>query len=377
MMIANKPKITLTKKKDVIDKTIDIAPDQPHVLNIENIPIGNLVTMVEGTMMSSVELLQKQIQEAPFIMKPWLKPGTQVLIYGKAGDGKTLCCLPIVTAITRNLQIGKWEVKSPVGCLYIDGEMGTVDIQARYRMLSKDLPPEKAQLHFLTSEEMFRKWNIRVNIAKQQWRDAISKILTKNSGIKLMVLDNVSSLSPHINENSKMDWDDINQWLISLRFDGVAVIAVHHASIKGNPRGTTGRLDNIDLSIKIRAVDDGSRDGLANFEVIYEKKRLIYGQNLDPFSMKIIKDPDSGLPWTTSNVLGLNRRPYIVGLIGLGMKQRNIAEALGCTEANVTQIKKKATKEGFFNEEGDPTNKWLDLYEGDTADDIIKEFKNN
>lgn len=375
MMIISKPKITLTKKTDLIDRTIDIVPAQTGVLRIEDISVGNLVTMVKETIMSSEELLQKKIQEAPFIIKPWIKQGTLALIYANAGVGKTLFCLSMVTAITRKLQIGKWEAESPVGCLYVDGEMPLIDIQARYRMLTKDLPPEKAPLHFFTSQDMFLKWNMEVNITEQKWRDTISYILKNNSATKLLVLDNISSLTRGINENSKMEWDVVNQWLISLRFMGVSVIALHHSSAKGNPRGTTGRLDNIDISIKLKGIDDGSGDGLANFEVRYEKKRSIYGKDLEPFSMKITKDPNSGLPWTTSNVFGLNRRPYIVGLIGLDIKQKDIAETLGCTEANVTQLKKKATKEGFFNEQGKPTDKWMEMYKGYTADDIINEFK--
>lgn len=367
----------LIKKSDTARENINTAPDQTHVLRIEDIPVGNLITMVKETMMSSEELLQKKIQETPFIMKPWLKHGTLALIYANAGVGKTLCCLSIVTAITRKLPIGKWEVESPVGCLYIDAEMPTIDVQDRYKKLTKDLPDEKAPLHFLTSQEMFRRWNMTVDIVQKKWRDTISNILMNNPAIKLVVFDNISSLAPNINENSKREWDAINQWLISLRFMGVSVIALHHASAKGNPRGTTGRLDNLDLSIKLKEIDDGSGDGLANFEVRYTKKRSIYGKNLEPFCMKIAKDPDSGLPWTTSNTFGLNRRLYIVGLIGLGIKQKDIAEKLGCTEANVTQIKKKAIKEGIFNETGDPTEKWLETYEGFTAEDIINEYKEN
>lgn len=363
----------IIRRYDKIISTTNECADNKAVIRFDDIPQRKLREMIEGSLIDSEEMIKRKIEHIPMIMTPFLRPGGLVLVYAYAGVGKTYFCMSLVTAITRNVPIGKWSVESPVGCVYVDGEMSYLDIVPRLQMLSKDLPDRKAPLVFLTSEEMDRKEKIIPDLTNKKWRDAISDMLRENQEYGLIVLDNVSSLAPNINENSKKDWDKINQWLLALRRMKKAVILVHHASIKGNPRGTTGRLDNVDFTIHLKKIDGGSEEEEASFRVEIEKKRSISIKAAEPFCMTIRTDEDSGLPWTTSNVIE-NRRPYIIALIGLGMKQRDIAEALKCTEPNVTQLKKKATKEGLFNEAGEPTAKWLEIYKGDTVEDIIKEF---
>jgi len=353
--------------------------------NIEEVPVipfddlsrDNLKRIIEDSMMPVGDLVRKKIEAEHFIMKPWIKKGSLVLVYGNAGIGKTLFTLSVAVAVTRKIPIGLWEVEKPVGCLYIDGEMALSDMKSRLQFLLENLPKEKASLKFLTSEEMAKKHNLVPNITNQKWRDAITDMVRKDPGIGLLIIDNVSSLAPNLNENSKQAWDDINQWQLSLRRIGKAVILIHHESIKGNPRGTTGRLDNIDSAIQLKGIPNGSEDEGANFQVIFKKKRSIFGKSAEPFCMMIKKDPDSGFPWKTSSAIGQNRGPSIIGLIGMGMKQRKIAEALGCTEPNVTQIKKKAMKEGWFTEEGKPTGKWHTEYSELTIEDVIRGYKEN
>jgi putative DNA primase/helicase len=333
--------------------------------------------MMEETIIDSDDVVQSEVAAERCIMKPWLKPESLTLLYGAAGVGKTFFCLSVGIAVTRKLQIGKWAVENPVGCLYIEGEMTTGEIQSHLKALTKDLPPVKEPLRFLTSEDMARKYNIVPNLTDKNWRDAISDMVRENHNIGLLILDNVSSLAPNINENVKKDWDDINQWLISLKHLKKAVIIIHHAGINGNQRGSTGRIDNVTNAIKLKDLSGASDDHRAAFEVTFTKKRSIYGKDAEPFCMVIKEDVDSGLPWTIGGAIGQNRKPYIIALIGLGMKQREIAEALGCTEANVSQIKKKAINEGLFNGDSEPTDKWFEIYKGDTIENVISEYKDN
>jgi putative DNA primase/helicase len=80
-----------------------------------------------------------------------------------------------------------------------------------------------------------------INLAKQTYRDHIYALLDKRTDIGLVILDNIAALIPGIDENSKQDWDPINQWLISLRILGLAVVLLHHAGKSGKQRGTSGR----------------------------------------------------------------------------------------------------------------------------------------
>jgi hypothetical protein len=154
-----------------------------------------------------------------------------------------------------------------------------------------------------------------------------------------------------------------------------AVILIHHEGVSGRQRGTTKRLDRLDYSIGLKNLNRGTKDQGAYFQVSFTKKRGIKREEAEPFPMMIKEDIGSGLPWTIGGAVGQNRRPYIIALIGLGMKQRDIGEALGCTEANVSQIKKKAFSEGFFNEVGIPTLEWHKEYRGHTIESVIGEYK--
>ncbi len=43
-------------------------------------------------------------------------------------------------------------------------------------------------------------------------------------GIKLWVVDNLASVAGGLDENSRQDWDPVNQWLLELRFAGITTM---------------------------------------------------------------------------------------------------------------------------------------------------------
>ncbi|NPU86403.1 MAG: AAA family ATPase [Syntrophaceae bacterium] len=368
-------KIMLHRKSDRLNRPLPWRNNNTETPLPGNVSETKLNDSISDMMVSASDLMTRKLPERPHIMRPWLKAGSLTLVYAKAGVGKSFFAWSVAIAVVKQLTIGEWTVDNPAGCLYTDGEMQLDDIQERLLQFAKDLPADKACLNILSSEIAAQTDMQIINITERKWRDQISEVVRKDLSIGLVILDNVSSLTPGINENSKKDWDDINQWLLTLRRMGIAVIVIHHASLKGNPRGTSGRYDNVDWTIKLKDLADATRSSGAYFQVEFVKKRGKRDNALRPFTIRIAHDPDSGLPWQTSHYADRKRPPYIIALIGLGMKQRDIAEVLECTEVNVSQIKKKAIKDGLFTEDGRPTDKWRKAYTGDTIEQVIKEFK--
>jgi hypothetical protein len=350
-----------------------IYDDSEKIIEADTVSRAVLKKIVEDSIIPADSLARMEIKDDFFIMKPWLRPGTLAVVHGSAGVGKTFFCLCIAAAITRKVPIGRWEVERPVGCLYVDGEMALGDLQADLQTITANLPPGKAPLDFLTSEIMEKKFNVITDIQNEKWRGAITDTLKSNPDIGLLILDNLSSLAPNLNEISKQARAGINSWQLELRRMKKSVIVVHHANKKGDLRGSSSIIDSPNYAIGLKDLNRGSEDHGAYFSVQFTKKRRIRRQDAEPFSLMINQDLDSGYPWTASASIGQKRGPYIIGLIGLKMKQRDIAEALSCTEANVSQIKKKATRDGFFNQAGDPTEKWFEIYKGDTAAEMIAE----
>ena len=69
------------------------------------------------------ELLNKEIPPRKNLLAPWLPSQGLCMIYSKRGLGKTWLALEIAYAVSSGGNFLNWEAESPLGVLYIDGEM--------------------------------------------------------------------------------------------------------------------------------------------------------------------------------------------------------------------------------------------------------------
>jgi hypothetical protein len=312
--------------------------------------------------------LEMPIPPQPFIMKPWLQPGTLAMIFSARGLGKTMLAIVIALCITHKVSIGSWVTETVAGCLYVDAEMRSDELQKRLRGLPAGLPDECAPLTILSSELMQRQGWPRPNLVDPKWREAISSYL-KHGTYKVLILDNLASLTPSIDENNKKEWDPINQWLLSIRFQGIAVIFVHHAGKGGDPRGISAREDNIDFTIKLSKPTGYREEDGCRFDVAFTKARSVYGFEAAPFSFQI-REKDGGLTWAIGEKGG-GSREIIIATLGQGVHQKNIADILGCDKGWVSRVKTKAMEDGYLTEEGKFTAKGKEAFGGVSLDGLI------
>lgn len=256
---------------------------------------------ISDSMLDITDFLEEKFPHRPFIIDPWLREGTIALVFAHAGTGKTWFTMSLAVAITRGLSIGEWKNAKPISCLYIDGEMSCEEFQERLKKLTKYLPPAQANLSILSFERMKLNGDSIPNLAEQKWRDDLYNTLKHDRSIKLVIIDNLSCIISRISENSKQQWDDINQWLLSIRRLGVAVIMVHHTGKNGRQRGTSAREDNIDVSISLTQVNDYQRKDGAKFKVNFLKARGIRGYAASTFNMEIVEGGEGKLPWKTNS----------------------------------------------------------------------------
>jgi hypothetical protein len=122
--------------------------------------------------------------------------------------------------------------------------------------------------------------------------------LELHPNIKVLILDNLSSLAPGLDENSKQDWDPIGQWLISIRHMGRSVILFHHSGKQGIQRGTSGREDQMDCIMKLTR-PKGAKGRGAHFRVEFEKWRNMGpGASRSPFDIRLVEvDEEGHLEW--------------------------------------------------------------------------------
>ena len=310
--------------------------------------------LLQRSILSEKEFMAALIEPRPFIMEPWLKTKMIVLISASRGVGKTWFALSLALAITRGMSIGPWTTTTPLPCLYVDGEMVSDDLQGRMIQLTKNLPEPVATMGLLSADMMQGKGWPSPNLAVEDWRDEIYRFL-KSSPYKVVVFDNLACLTPGLDENSKGEWDPVNQWLLSLRFLGITVIMIHHqGKTKGaggaaNQRGTSGREDAVDVSITLSQPSGKMSSDGCQCTVDFTKSRSSYGDGIAPFIFSIV-EKDGGLSWETDRMRTSNR-DAVIALLGNGLKQADVATRLGIDPGSVSKIKTKAIEDDLLKQE--------------------------
>ena len=201
--------------------------------------------VIEESIMSVADFMKKQITPKTYIVDPWLKQGDLALISAHRGVGKTWLALSVAKTATRDFSFGKWKNGTLTGCLYIDGEMAEYELQERLIDLHMESPKAEATFKLISADNMRSLDRAVPNLINQRWRESISTYLKNHPDIQLLIIDNLASLTPGLDENVKKDWNPINQWLLKLRSSGIAVIMVHHTGKDGHQRGTSAREDNL------------------------------------------------------------------------------------------------------------------------------------
>lgn len=263
-----------------------------------------------------------------------------ILISGYRGVGKTWAGLSIADSITRGIAWGPWEAVTPAACFYLDGEMACQDIQARIRGLNP--AGERRAPLLLYSDAYASTLGLpRASILNPQWRAEIQKILL-DLGVKVFVIDNLSSLTGGLDENSKQEWDPVNQWLISLRFAGITSIMLHHVGKGGQQRGTSGREDNIDLSIVLKQPADYEADQGADFTLSVTKSRVGIDDlgKLRDVHFTLGADAGGVLTWTWQWAKS-EKRSEILALLDAGESVTDIAALVGVSKPYVSKVNRE------------------------------------
>jgi len=323
---------------------------------VEELPLCFESAIIDADQFLSVEIPPRKE------ILPWLLEQMIVLISGWRGTGKTWFGLTLFDAISRGKPFAPWPVINSVSSLYVDGEMAASELQERLRLLSKGKGPRKNPMIIYNDAYANSLGVPRANLLNEKWRDDLKSFLIENQ-VKVLGLDNISSLAPGIDENSKKDWDPINRWLIELRFSGIASMLFHNEGKGGNQRGTSGREDNIDVSLALIQPPDYFIEQGARFIAQFKKMRI---HVKDPsmisdheFQLTMVKDH---VEWATV-ISKTQSKLQVLRLLSRGLKQADIVKSLCITKGRVSQIRTQAIEKGLLTEKNELTKEGENLVE--------------
>ncbi len=224
-------------------------------------------------------------------------------LHGWRGLGKSL----LLTHLSVNAAYGRdflrWLIPEPVGVLYVDGEMPQQELQQRFAaaMLCDGIPDSDPPVPLiLLAADRFPAG--LPSLAVKAGQSVVERALEKNPGVKLVVLDSVSTLCADpgaTDSNSEESWtNSVGPWIHSLRRNGYTVLVVYHDGKNGKDRGTSAREDTMSQIVQITR-PAGYRNGEGcRLKISLTKARGFFGPDAEDFETRLQDDAHGRPVWT-------------------------------------------------------------------------------
>lgn len=285
------------------------------------------------------EFASCNIAPRQYYLSPWLPEKGLAMIYGWRGSGKSFLVQTIAYTISASGKLfGRWEAKEPRRVLYVDGELPARVIQERLRAIIKGTEQE-ADPTFFQIIAADQQENGIPDLATREGQSAIEEHLPAD----VLILDNLSCLVRSGVENDAESWIPVQEWLLRLRRQGIAVLLVHHSGNSGRQRGTSKREDILDTVISLKVPKDYSPEQGARFEVHFQKARGFYGTEALPFEVQLHQKDGCAL-WTAKN-LEAAEIEQVAAFLRDGYSQRDIHKETGFSIGKVNNLAKEARKQ--------------------------------
>jgi hypothetical protein len=290
------------------------------------------------------ELLEMQVPEQKYLLYPIIRQQGLLMIYAARGCGKTWVALEIACAVASGGSWLSWYSPEPAGVLYIDGEMPLAVLQERLARITANLQREpQAPVYFLTPD--VQEFGLP-DLSTPEGQKLVEEFITED--IKLIVLDNLSTLVRTGKESEGESWLPLQQWALSLRKRVKSVLFIHHANKSGGQRGSSRREDVLDTVIALKRPADYAPEDGAVIEIHFEKARGLLGKETSPIEARLISE-GSRFEWIWKP-LEQSTLEKVVQLLRERIPVRVVSEDLGISQAMVYKHRKRAITEGMLSE---------------------------
>jgi len=214
------------------------------------------------------------------------------MIYAPPKAGKTFFAWKLAHSIATGTKFLKW-VCTQSKVAIIDGEMSARDLAQRAIVLDESAPSRirGGQMLIITPDDTGGSmWNMANHHDQLKFDEA-------TRGYQVVIFDNYLNCS--FPENPRDDeiarWARIQPWLIRLRSAGKAVILIHHANKEGKAEGTQRKENTMNNVIAIRPI--GRSSDSTRMELVFERMRNLWGDDLSPIVIELINSSDGKMHW--------------------------------------------------------------------------------
>ncbi|ODS23029.1 hypothetical protein AB835_11105 [Candidatus Endobugula sertula] len=264
------------------------------------------------------------------------------MVYAPREVGKTFFALETAYVIATGQDFLGWKPPKPARVLYLNGEMPASDFQQRLKAIELTRGPVSDEMLRIMTPDLQQTG--MPDISRFDHQQQLSNIVNNTD---LVVIDNISTLCRSGNENEADSWSSVQNFILTLRANGVSVLLIHHAGKGGNQRGTSKREDVLDTVIALKRPEDYKASEGARFEAHFEKARGFTGDDAEPFEVALMVEEDGCYHWEY-NTLEETNYQKVIRLLKGGLSQKDISIELALNKSTISRYAKQAQQEGLL-----------------------------
>ena len=268
----------------------------------------------------------------PFILEPLLAAGSAGLIYGPAGVGKSVLALGLAMAAASGGSFLGWTARRPHTVLYLEGELGAVELQRRLALFG---PPPAALSFWLNDQNT----GPRLDLASVE---GIARLMGSWQRPELLVIDNRSCLAgmTGLDPGRRVE---LGHFMSERRRKGQSVLMVDHANREGAVRGGSRSVDGMDLVMALRRPRDWCPRAGARFEIHVEE--IGGGRAFDPIVAQLCTDAQRPhWQWQSLRGPAIDRA---VALLRQGLGAEAMGKAMGLSRTSAYRLQRRARQLGW------------------------------
>jgi len=325
---------------DIQQQALDATEDPQETLAraAATITALNATREKDGLKICDVrDFLAMDLFPVSYVVEPVFPEQGIIMLHSWRGAGKTNFALEGAYCVALGEpKFFHWPIPDARPIVYVDGEMDAPSLQDRLREIAaghkaKGLPPEN-QFRLITPDLQHGRYP---NISTRDGQRRIEDFLTERR--ELLVLDNLSSLSPSDEESEIEVWVMVQTWLLSLRRAGYTTLFLHHSGKGGTQRGWSGREDLINVTIKLNTPANYQREEGLRAEVEIEKLRgKVVGVPVQPFEIQMTSE-DGATYWTMRPLKQIIQKQAFE-MFARGDKDRDVMEVLRLSRFQVYRL---------------------------------------